>query len=55
LRVGIDGRDPSTLGNIQSNTPGEVFENLLILGSATGEGYMSRRATSVRTMFAMES
>jgi quinoprotein glucose dehydrogenase len=41
LRVGIDGRDPSTIGNIQSNTPGEVFENLIILGSATGEGYMS--------------
>ncbi len=29
------------IGNIQSNTPGEVFENLIILGSATGEGYMS--------------
>ena len=41
LRVGIDGRDPATLGNIQSNTPGEIFQNLLILGSATGEGYMS--------------
>jgi quinoprotein glucose dehydrogenase len=41
LRVGIDGRDPATLGNLQSNTPGEVFENLIILGSATGEGYMS--------------
>jgi quinoprotein glucose dehydrogenase len=41
LRVGIDGRDPETIGNIQSNTPGEIFENLLILGSATGEGYMS--------------
>jgi len=41
LRVGIDGRDPSMIGNIQSNTPGEVFENLIILGSATGEGYMS--------------
>src|SRR5678815_5809160 len=36
LRIGIDGRDPSTIGNIQSNTPGEVFENLLIVGSATG-------------------
>src|SRR5688572_28908141 len=43
LRVGIDGRDPATLGNIQSNTPGEVFQNLIILGSATGEGYMSPR------------
>ncbi|HXB72504.1 MAG TPA: PQQ-binding-like beta-propeller repeat protein [Candidatus Acidoferrales bacterium] len=41
LRVGIDGRDPATIGNIQSNTPGEVFENLVIVGSATGEGYMS--------------
>ncbi len=41
LRVGLDGRDPATIGNIQSNTPGETFENLLILGSATGEGYMS--------------
>jgi len=53
LRVGIDGRDPDTIGNIQSNTPGEIFENLLILGSATGEGYMSPpgdiRAYDVRT------
>lgn len=41
LRVGLDGRDPATIGNIQSNWPGEVFENLILLGSATGEGYMS--------------
>jgi len=41
LREGIDGRDPATIFNIQSNTPGEVFENLVIVGSATGEGYMS--------------
>ena len=41
LRVGIDGRDPASIGNIQSNTPGKVFENLVIVGSATGEGYMS--------------
>jgi len=41
VRIGLDGRDPATIGNIQSNTPGEVFENLIILGSATGEGYMS--------------
>ncbi len=41
LRIGIDGRDPETIGNIQSQTPGEVFENLIILGSAPGEGYMS--------------
>ena len=41
LRVGIDGRDPATIGNIQSNNPGETFENLIIVGSATGEGYMA--------------
>ena len=41
LREGIDGRDPATIGNIQSTIPGEVFQNLVILGSATGEGYMS--------------
>ena len=41
LREGIDGRDPATIGNIQSNKPGEVFQNIIILGSATGEGYMS--------------
>jgi quinoprotein glucose dehydrogenase len=41
LRVGIDGRDPESVGNIQSSIPGEVFENLVIVGSATGEGYMS--------------
>ena len=41
LRVGIDGRDPATIGNMQSQTPGEVFENLIILGSAPGEEYMS--------------
>jgi quinoprotein glucose dehydrogenase len=41
LREGIDGRDPATVGNVQSNTPGEIFENILILGSNTGEGYMS--------------
>ena len=41
LRVGIDGRDPAGIGNIQSNTPGEVFENLVIVGTAPGEGYMS--------------
>jgi quinoprotein glucose dehydrogenase len=38
LRVGL-GRDPKTIRNIQSGTPGRVFENLIIMGSATGEGY----------------
>jgi quinoprotein glucose dehydrogenase len=41
LRVGLDGRDPDSVGNIQSSIPGEVFDNLVIVGSATGEGYMS--------------
>jgi len=40
LREGL-GRDPSTVGRVQSGTPGEVFENLIILGSAPGEGYLS--------------
>jgi quinoprotein glucose dehydrogenase len=52
LRVGL-GRDPKTIRFIQSGTPGRVFENLLILGSATGEGYGSPpgdlRAYSVLT------
>ena len=38
LRVGVDGRDPATIGSIQSHTPGEVFENLIILGSAHRRG-----------------
>ena len=38
LREGL-GRDPKTIRNIQSGTPGKVFENLIILGSATGEMY----------------
>ncbi len=40
LRQGL-GRDPNTIRQIQSNTPGRVFENLIILGSATGESYIS--------------
>jgi quinoprotein glucose dehydrogenase len=40
LRVGL-GRDPDTVTRIKSETPGRVFENLIILGSSTGEGYMS--------------
>jgi len=40
LRVGL-GRDPDSVTRIKSDTPGRVFENLVILGSSTGEGYMS--------------
>jgi quinoprotein glucose dehydrogenase len=40
LKVGL-GRDPATVGRASSNTPGKVFEDLLLLGSAPGEGYFS--------------
>jgi len=52
LREGL-GRDPKTMVQIQSATPGEVFGNLIILGSSTGEEYGSPpgdiRAYDVRT------
>ena len=37
LREGL-GRDPATIGRIQSGTPGRIFENLILIGSATGRG-----------------
>jgi quinoprotein glucose dehydrogenase len=40
LREGIS-RDPETFRQIQSRTPGRVFENLILVGAATGEGYIS--------------
>ncbi len=52
LKDGL-GRDPKSLTLVQSTTPGRVFENLLILGSATNQGYGSApgdiRAFDVRT------
>lgn len=52
LREGL-GRDVSTVSEVQSGTPGRVFEDLLILGSAPGEMYNSPpgdiRAYNVRT------
>ena len=52
LRDGL-GRDPERLKLVQSTTPGRVFEDLLILGSATNEEYESGpgdiRAYNVRT------
>jgi quinoprotein glucose dehydrogenase len=51
LREGL-GRDPESLTLVQSTTPGRVFEDLLILGSATNQEYESGpgdiRAFSVR-------
>jgi quinoprotein glucose dehydrogenase len=40
LREGL-GRDPATVGRIQSGNPGKVFEKLILIGSSTGEAYMS--------------
>jgi quinoprotein glucose dehydrogenase len=52
LREGL-GRDPARIRRVMSSTPGRVFEDLLILGSAPGEGYFSPpghiRAYDVRT------
>ncbi|MGA8438110.1 MAG: PQQ-binding-like beta-propeller repeat protein [Candidatus Sulfotelmatobacter sp.] len=52
LREGL-GRDPKSLTLVQSSTPGRVFEDLLILGSATNEEYESGpgdiRAYNIRT------
>jgi len=52
LKRGL-GRDPKSMYVIQSGTPGQIFENLIILGSETGEDYGSPpgdiRAYDVRT------
>ena len=40
LREGL-GRTPVPTGGAQSGSPGQVFGNLLVLGSAPGEGYNS--------------
>ncbi len=52
LKEGL-GRDPDSIHQIQSGTPGVVFEDLILLGSSTGEDYGSPpgdiRAYDVRT------
>lgn len=40
LRAGL-GRDPESVVLVQSTTPGRVFKNLVILGSATNQEYES--------------
>jgi quinoprotein glucose dehydrogenase len=40
LKVGLSPRDPATVVRAQSSTPGAVFEDLIILGAAVGEGYL---------------
>ena len=53
LKLGVSPRDPSSFGNIQSSTPGVVWGDLIILGSATNQEYASApgdiRAFDVRT------
>ncbi len=39
LKIGL-GRDGSNV-RAQSSTPGKIFENLIMLGSSVGEGYLS--------------
>jgi quinoprotein glucose dehydrogenase len=40
LRQGL-GRDPNTIRRVASSTPGRIFENLILLGSAPGEAYFA--------------
>jgi quinoprotein glucose dehydrogenase len=40
MREGLD-REPSSIRRMQSMMPGVVFEDLIIMGSAPGEGYFS--------------
>ncbi|WP_207632756.1 outer membrane protein assembly factor BamB family protein [Foetidibacter luteolus] len=35
------GGDPKKIARVQSGTPGKIFENLIILGSAPGENHVS--------------
>lgn len=40
LRQGLS-RDPMTISRIQTDTPGRVFEDLILLGSTPGEAYLA--------------
>ena len=40
LRQGL-GRDPKTIQRIQTDTPGKVFGDLILMGSTPGEAYLS--------------
>ena len=40
MREGLD-RDPSSIRKVQPMMPGVIFDDLLIIGSAPGEGYFS--------------
>jgi quinoprotein glucose dehydrogenase len=38
LKEGL-GRDPATIGREQSTSPGQIYDNLIFLGSSPGENY----------------
>ncbi|MBL8178974.1 MAG: PQQ-binding-like beta-propeller repeat protein [Bryobacterales bacterium] len=40
LREGL-GRDAKSIGRIQTDTPGRVFEDLILMGSTPGEAYLA--------------
>ncbi len=40
MRQGLD-RDPNTLARVMSNTPGKIFEDVVIIGSAPGEAFLT--------------
>ena len=40
MRVGLD-RDPTSIRRMQSMMPGVIYDDLLLIGSAPGEGYFS--------------
>ncbi|MBL8217094.1 MAG: PQQ-binding-like beta-propeller repeat protein [Bryobacterales bacterium] len=52
LREGL-GRDPKSISRIQTDTPGRVFEDLILMGSTPGEQYIAPpgdiRAYNVKT------
>ena len=54
LKEGL-GRDPNTMPQIQSGTPGVVFADLIILGSSTGEVYGSPPGEFAPTMCAADA
>jgi quinoprotein glucose dehydrogenase len=40
LKEGL-GWDPATVGRVQGTAPGQIFDNLILLGSSPGESYFS--------------
>ena len=53
LKQGLD-RDPSAIRLVQSTTPGRVFEDLLILGSATNQEYGSAPGDILRAVLLLQ-